>query len=79
MPAETARFLYELGIPVAIGYGQTEALPITMMGPKEWFSEVEGSNPLRSTGRPLPFGDIEIADPETAEALRTGLLALLED
>ncbi|HBP16243.1 MAG TPA: hypothetical protein DEA08_00435 [Planctomycetes bacterium] len=25
VPAETARFLYELGIPVAIGYGQTEA------------------------------------------------------
>lgn len=54
------------------GYGQTEALPITMMGPKEWFSQVEGSNPLRSTGRPLPFGDIEIVDPDTAEALPIG-------
>ena len=54
------------------GYGQTEAVPITMMGPKEWFSQVEGSNPLRSAGRPLPFGDIEIVDPDTAEALPLG-------
>ncbi len=54
------------------GYGQTEALPITMMGPKEWFSDVEGSNPLRSAGRPLPFGDIEIVDPDTSETLPLG-------
>ncbi len=54
------------------GYGQTEAVPITMMGPKEWFSQVDGSNPLRSAGRPLPFGDIEIVDPETAETLPIG-------
>jgi acyl-CoA synthetase (AMP-forming)/AMP-acid ligase II len=44
------------------GYGQTEALPICMMGPKEWFSEVPGSDPLRSAGRPLPFADLEIRD-----------------
>ena len=42
------------------GYGQTEALPICMMGPAEWFSEVPGSNPLISAGRPLPFADLEI-------------------
>lgn len=54
------------------GYGQTEALPITMMGPKEWFSEVDGSNPLRSAGRPLPFGDLEIVDPDTAAPLPIG-------
>lgn len=44
------------------GYGQTEALPICMMGPSEWFSEVEGSDPLRSAGRPLPFAELEIRD-----------------
>jgi acyl-CoA synthetase (AMP-forming)/AMP-acid ligase II len=54
------------------GYGQTEAVPITMMGPAEWFSDVEGSNPLRSAGRPLPFGDIEIVDPDTGDALPLG-------
>ena len=42
------------------GYGQTEALPVCMMGPKEWFSEVPGSDPLRSAGRPLPFAELEI-------------------
>jgi len=54
------------------GYGQTEAVPVTMMGPREWFSTVEGSNPLRSAGRPLPFGELEIVDPETAETLPLG-------
>ena len=44
------------------GYGQTEALPICMMGPSEWFSEVPGSDPLLSAGRPLPFADLEIRD-----------------
>jgi len=61
-----------LGEVLYQGFGQTEALPITMMGPKEWFSEIEGSNPLRSAGRPLPFGDIEIVDPETGAALPLG-------
>ena len=49
------------------GYGQTEALPVCMMGPDEWFSSVEGSNPLRSAGRALPFAYLEIrhtSDPE---------------
>jgi len=54
------------------GYGQTEAVPITMMGPSEWFGTVEGSNPLRSAGRPLPFGDLAIVDPDTAEELPIG-------
>lgn len=44
------------------GYGQTEALPICMMGPAEWFSTVPGSDPLLSAGRPLPFADLEIRD-----------------
>ena len=46
------------------GYGQTEALPVCMMGPDEWFSEVEGSSPLRSAGRLLPFAYLEIRDPD---------------
>ena len=46
------------------GYGQTEALPICMMGPSEWFSTVPGSDPLASAGRPLPFADLEIRDAE---------------
>jgi acyl-CoA synthetase (AMP-forming)/AMP-acid ligase II len=54
------------------GYGQTEAVPITMMGPTEWFSDVEGSNPLRSAGRPLPFGDLAILDPDTQQELPIG-------
>jgi acyl-CoA synthetase (AMP-forming)/AMP-acid ligase II len=44
------------------GYGQTEALPVCMMGPKEWFSDIPGSTPLRSAGRPLPFAELEIRD-----------------
>lgn len=44
------------------GYGQTEAVPVTMMGPKQWFEDIEGSEPLRSCGLPLPFADVEIWD-----------------
>lgn len=45
-------------------YGQTEALPATFIGPTEWYGETEGSTPLRSAGRPLPFADLEIRDDE---------------
>jgi len=70
---ETARRAREVfGDVLYQGYGQTEALPITMMGPSEWFGTVDGSEPLRSAGRPLPFGDIAIVDPETAAALPLG-------
>jgi len=48
------------------GYGQTEALPVTMMGPKQWFADVAGSEPLRSCGMPLPFADLEIWDEDNA-------------
>ena len=46
------------------GFGQTEAVPVCMMGPEEWFSDVEGSQPLRSAGRALPFAYLQIRDPE---------------
>ena len=44
------------------GYGQTEAVPVAMMGPRQWFARVEGSNPLRAAGLPLPYSDLEIWD-----------------
>jgi len=70
---DTALLAHEVfGDTLYQGYGQTEALPITMMGPHEWFGTVEGSNPLRSAGRPLPFGDIAIVDPDSAKELAIG-------
>lgn len=52
-------------------FGQTEATPLTMMTPQEWFAEVPGSNPLRSAGRVLPYARIEIFD-ETGQPCATG-------
>lgn len=45
-------------------YGQTEAVPVTFMGPREWFSEVPGSDPTRAAGRVMPFAELEIRGPE---------------
>lgn len=53
------------GMVLYQGYGQTEALPVCMMGPEEWFSTVEGSTPLRSAGRALPFAYLQIRDPDS--------------
>ncbi|MFI5782080.1 class I adenylate-forming enzyme family protein [Nocardia sp. NPDC051570] len=44
------------------GFGQTEAVPITAMGPEDWFGTIEGSTPLRSAGRVLPYAQVEIRD-----------------
>lgn len=52
------------------GYGQTEVLPVAMMGPAQWFAEIEGSTPLRACGMPLPFAQIQIWDEENAELPR---------
>jgi acyl-CoA synthetase (AMP-forming)/AMP-acid ligase II len=41
-------------------YGQTEAVPLTAMGPEDWFGEIDGSTPLRAAGRVLPFARVEI-------------------
>lgn len=41
-------------------YGQTEAVPVTFMGPKEWFSAVPGSEPLIAAGRITAFAELEI-------------------
>ena len=43
-------------------YGQTEVLAVAAMGPKDWFSRIAGSTPLRSVGRPLADTEIEIRD-----------------
>lgn len=44
------------------GYGQTEVLPVSMMNSKQWFAELQGSNPLRACGLALPFAEVEIWD-----------------
>jgi acyl-CoA synthetase (AMP-forming)/AMP-acid ligase II len=41
-------------------YGQTEAVPVTFMGPKEWFRPLEGSEPVVSAGRVMPFAELEV-------------------
>ncbi|MBM3554881.1 MAG: long-chain fatty acid--CoA ligase [Alphaproteobacteria bacterium] len=53
------------------GYGQTEAVPVAMMGPRQWFAKVEDANPLLACGMPLPFADLEIRD-EEGRALPVG-------
>lgn len=45
-------------------FGQTEAVPLTVMTPKEWFGDIPGSTPLRAAGRVLPFALLQIRDPE---------------
>lgn len=52
------------------GYGQTEVLPVAMMGPAQWFADIEGSTPLRACGMPLPFAQIQIWDEENNELPR---------
>lgn len=54
--ASTARFLWEVGIPVAIGYGLTEAGAVVA---------VNDLRPFRadSVGRPIPGCALRIADP----------------
>ena len=43
-------------------YGQTECTPVVWMSPKEWFTEVKGSDPLASCGRVMPYAEVEIRD-----------------
>ena len=42
------------------GYGQTEVVPVSMMGPRQWFADIEGSSPLRACGLALPFAEVQI-------------------
>jgi acyl-CoA synthetase (AMP-forming)/AMP-acid ligase II len=43
-------------------FGQTEAVPLTVMTPQEWFAEIPGSTPLRAAGKVLPFARLEVRD-----------------
>lgn len=51
-----------LGDVLFQGYGQTEAVPLAMMGPEEWFADVPGSTPLRAAGRVVPYAEVQIRD-----------------
>ena len=69
----TARFAHEVfGDSLFQLFGQTEVLPATNISSREWFSEIPGSNPLRSAGRPFPFVEVDILDVETHKPLPTG-------
>ncbi|MGE0708545.1 MAG: AMP-binding protein [Planctomycetota bacterium] len=59
VPAEVARRLYELGIPVAIGYGLTEACAVV---------SVNTLDPFRAdtVGPPLPGLEVRLADRDAA-------------
>ena len=61
---ETALKAHEIfGDAMYQGYGQTEVLPVAMMGPRQWFAkDMPGSAPLRACGMPLPFAQIQIWD-----------------
>jgi acyl-CoA synthetase (AMP-forming)/AMP-acid ligase II len=43
-------------------FGQTEAVPLTVMTPAEWFGQFEGSTPMRAAGRVLPFARVQTRD-----------------
>jgi len=53
-------------------YGASEAGPMTSIGPDEWFFDIEGSDTAAAAGRPLPWVEVEIRDPETGEVLPLG-------
>jgi acyl-CoA synthetase (AMP-forming)/AMP-acid ligase II len=52
-------------------YGQTEAVPVTWMTPREWFDGAPGSEPLHAVGRVMPFAKLEIRD-ESNRPVQTG-------
>ncbi len=52
-------------------FGQTEATPLTILTPGEWFGTVRGSTPMRSAGKVLPFCRLEIRD-EAGAAVEAG-------
>lgn len=49
------------------GFGQTEAVPISSMGPEDWFAEIEGSEPMRSAGRVMPYAQVRIVGADGVE------------
>ena len=57
--ALTARDIF--GERIYQGYGQTEVLPVSLMGPRQWFAEVEARRRCGPAGI-MPFADLEIWD-----------------
>jgi acyl-CoA synthetase (AMP-forming)/AMP-acid ligase II len=53
-------------------YGQSEVFPVTMIGPRELFAEIPGSQPIRSAGRVFPFAELAILDVESHKPLAVG-------
>ena len=41
-------------------FGLTEVLPVSFMDSRDWFGQVDGSTPLRSAGKVMPFVEVEI-------------------
>ena len=69
---DTALTGYEIfGDAMYQGYGQTEVLLVSFMGPRQWFGKAEGSTPLRSCGLLGPWAEVEIWD-EELKPLPTG-------
>ena len=53
-------------------YGMTEATPITIMTPEDWYAEVDGSTPLRSAGKVLPYAQVDVRDVDSTEPVGAG-------
>lgn len=62
-------------------YGLSEVTPVVWMTPKEWFGEVEGSEPLVAAGRIMPFARVRIVDDDDrdVETGEVGELVLQAD
>lgn len=52
-------------------YGQTEVVPATFLGPREWFADVPGSTPMLSAGRATPYVELRVLDPVSRRPLAT--------
>ena len=60
---KTATLAHEIfGDVMYHAYGLSEAIPVAQMGPREWFADLVGSQPLRACGKPLPFTSLQIWD-----------------
>jgi len=69
---DTARLGIEVfGDSLYQGYGQTEALPVIMSSPREWFHSAPQAGPYPA-GRPLPWVEVEIRNPESHEPIGFG-------
>ena len=74
VPADLVRRIEDtLGVTFSIVYGQTEASPVvTMTKPDDTFDQRS-----LTIGPPIPHTEVKIADPETGETVRTGVVGEL--